>query len=124
MQYSKQHISFFLLMVYFITFAMLPATSHGETQLNKECPNKKALFTSEINNTNIGSVEFQIDTEKQNNRTASSEISSCSSTTIFIVQENNIKLNNAFVPNSVKGFFPKIYESPYLENLKSPPKNS
>lgn len=129
MQHKKQYISFFLLLLYVVSFSMipLPAMAIGEIQFKKECPNKnkKAKFVSEVQSSKSTSAEkIQLDLGKQNVPASSAKVSLCSQTTVFIVKESDLMLRNTFVQERNLGFFPKIYESPYLSTLESPPKHN
>lgn len=122
MKNEKLHITFFMIMVYVLSFTMstIPAMAMGAVSIKKECPNNRTALDSERGHHVIKNLI--IPTEQNTRSENPVEVSICPSTFSFILT-TSVKEINLLVVAEENTFHPQsFYLSPILEKLKNPPR--
>src|SRR5690554_899106 len=122
MKNEKSHITFFMLLVYVLSFTMttIPAMTIGAVSIKKECPNNRTAIDSETGHHVIKNLIIPTEHKSQSENPV--EVSICSSTFSFILT-TSVKEINLLVVDEEKTYHPQsFYLSPILEKLKNPPR--
>lgn len=122
MKNEKLHITFFMIMVYVLSFTMssIPAIAMGAVSVKKECPNNMNYVDSESGHLVFKNLIIPADHSTQSENPV--EVSICLSTFSFILPTSVKEINFLVVDKKNMNHPQSFYLSPILERLKNPPR--
>lgn len=122
MKNEKLHITFFMIMVYVLSFTMtsIPAMAMGAVSVKKECPNNRDGVHSESDHHVFKNLILPADHSTQSENPV--EVSICPSTFSFILPTFVKEINLSVVDKKNIHHPQSFYLSPILERLKNPPR--
>ena len=124
MKNEKLHITFFMIMVYVLSFTMtsIPAMAMGAVSVKKECPNNRDSVDSQNGHHAFKNLIIPAENRTQSENPV--EVSVCPSTLSFILPTSVKETDHSVVDKKNTNHPQSFYLSPILEKLKNPPRYS